>query len=59
MKGRHIIIIRAYDGGTYLVRMSERSPETVTVNQGEKELGVACEERRAVECGEEQAELER
>ena len=59
VKGRHMIIIRACDRGTYLVRMSERSPETVTVNHGERELGVACEEQRAIEFGEEQVELER
>ena len=59
MKGRHTISVRACDGGADLVRMSERSPETVTVKQGERGLGVACEERRAVEFGEEQVELER
>lgn len=59
MKGRHTIIVRASDGGADLVRMSERSLETVTVKQGERGLGVACEEQRAVEFGEKQAELER
>lgn len=54
-----MIIIRACDRGTDLVRMSERGPETVPVKQRERELGVACEERRAVEFGEEQVELER
>ena len=43
MKGRHTIIVRACDGGADLVRMSERSPETVTVKQGERGLGRSTE----------------